>query len=85
MITSDQKGGYQNVALLDLADLDSGGKDAPKKLTWVTDTKWEASAGDFSPDGKHFTYAINADGRPMFIMGGTATTESQRRSLSAGA
>ena len=53
LITSNQKGGYQNVALLDLAT---------KKLTWVTDTKWEAGAGDFSPSGKSFTYTLNADG-----------------------
>ncbi|MBV9574882.1 MAG: S9 family peptidase, partial [Acidobacteriales bacterium] len=53
MITSNQNGGYQNVALLDVA---------AKKLRWVTDTKWDASAGDFSPSGKSFTYTINADG-----------------------
>ena len=45
-LTSNVKGGYQNVALLHL----------PKQpLTWVTDTKWEATAGDFSPNGKSFT------------------------------
>lgn len=27
-----------------------------------TDVKWEASSGDFSPDGKSFTYTINQDG-----------------------
>ena len=54
LLTSNVKSGYQNVALLHL----------PKQpLTWVTDTKWEATAGDFSPNGKSFTYAINADGR----------------------
>ena len=53
LITSNQKGGYQNVALLDIAT---------KKVTWVTDTKWEAGAADFSPTGKSFTYIINADG-----------------------
>ncbi|HEY6337004.1 MAG TPA: S9 family peptidase [Candidatus Sulfotelmatobacter sp.] len=53
LITSNQKGGYQNVALLDIAT---------KKLSWVTDTKWEAGAGDFSPTGKSFTYTINGDG-----------------------
>jgi dipeptidyl aminopeptidase/acylaminoacyl peptidase len=53
LITSNQKGGYQNVALLDVDT---------KKLTWITDTKWEANAGDFSPSGKAFTYTINADG-----------------------
>lgn len=53
LITSNQKGGYQNVALLDIA---------AKKLKWITDTKWEARAGDFSPSGKSFTYTINGDG-----------------------
>jgi len=54
LITSDAKGGYQNVALLDIAT---------RKLTWVTDTKWEARSGDFSPAGTSLTYILNADGR----------------------
>jgi dipeptidyl aminopeptidase/acylaminoacyl peptidase len=54
LITSNQKGGYQNVAMLDVAS---------KKITWATDTQWEAGAGDISPDGRWFTYTINADGQ----------------------
>jgi len=54
LISSNEKGGYGNVGLLDVAS---------KKRTWVTDVKWEASAGSFSPDGKTFTYTVNADGR----------------------
>ena len=54
LITSNQKGGFQNLALLDITT---------RKLTWVTDTQWEVSAGAFSPDGEHFTYTINQDGR----------------------
>lgn len=54
LITSNEKGGYDNVALLDVAS---------KKRTWVTDLKWEARADDFAPDGKSFTYTVNADGR----------------------
>jgi dipeptidyl aminopeptidase/acylaminoacyl peptidase len=54
LITSTQKNGSQNVALLNVAT---------KKLTWVTDTKWEASSVDFAPDGKSFTYVLNEDGR----------------------
>ncbi len=53
LITSNQKGGYQNVALLDVAS---------KQLKWITDTQWEASSGDFSPDGKLATWTLNADG-----------------------
>lgn len=54
LIGSNEKGGYQNVALLDIAT---------KKRTWVTDVKWEAGPGTFAPDGKSFTYILNADGR----------------------
>ena len=54
LVTSNEKGGYDNVALLDVAS---------KKRTWVTDMKWEAGSGEFSPDGKNFYYTVNADGR----------------------
>src|SRR5437762_9786679 len=54
LVTSNEKGGYDNVALLDVAS---------KALSWVTDLKWEASSEDFSPDGKWITYSINEDGR----------------------
>jgi dipeptidyl aminopeptidase/acylaminoacyl peptidase len=54
LITSNEKGGYENVALVDIAN---------KKRTWVTDLKWEAKAGTFAPDGKSFTYTLNEDGR----------------------
>jgi len=53
LLSSDAKGGYMNVALLDAAT---------RKITWVTDLKWEAFSGNFSPDGKRFTYVLNADG-----------------------
>ena len=54
LIASNEKSGYSNVALLDVGS---------RKRTWVTDTKWEADAGQFSPDGKTFSYTVNADGR----------------------
>jgi Tol biopolymer transport system component len=54
LITSNEKGGYDNVALLDVLS---------KERTWVTDVKWQASAGEFSPDSRRFTYILNADGR----------------------
>jgi len=75
LITSNARSGYQNVALLDIAS---------KKITWVTDTKWEASAGDFSPDGKRFTYAINADGRSDVYLGDTASTQSDKIPIAGG-
>jgi dipeptidyl aminopeptidase/acylaminoacyl peptidase len=53
LLSSDAKGGYMNVALLDVAT---------RKVTWVTDLKWESTAGNFSPDGKRYTYIVNEDG-----------------------
>ena len=75
LITSNEKGGYQNVAMLDIAS---------KKLIWVTQTKWEASSGDFSPDGKRFTYSINADGRSDLYLGDTASTKSEKIPIAGG-
>ena len=53
LVTSNEHGGYRNVGLLDIAT---------HRLRWATDTQWEASSGDFSPDGRSFTYTLNADG-----------------------
>jgi dipeptidyl aminopeptidase/acylaminoacyl peptidase len=53
LLRSNEKGGYQNAALLDVAN---------KKLKWITDTQWDASSGDFSPDGKLASWILNADG-----------------------
>ena len=75
LITSNARSGYQNVALLDVAS---------KKIAWVTDTKWEASAGDFSPDGKRFTYTINADGRSDVYLEDEATTKSEKIPIPGG-
>jgi len=75
LITSNQKGGYQNVALLDIAT---------KKLTWITDTKWEAGAGDFSPSGKTFTYTINADGMVDVYLGDAKTLHGEKLPLPPG-
>ena len=54
LISSNEKDGFDNVALLDIAS---------RKKTWITDTQWEASAGSFSPGGDRFTWSLNADGR----------------------
>ena len=75
LITSNQKGGYQNVALLDIVT---------KQLKWVTDTKWEASAGDFSPAGNSFTYTINGDGLIDAYLVNTETLQAQKLSLPTG-
>ncbi len=75
LVSSDRKGGFQNVALLDLQS---------KKWRWVTDTQWEASAGEFSPDGKSFTYMLDADGRASVQFVDVATLASSTRNIPLG-
>ena len=75
LITSDEKGGYQNVAVLDVAT---------KTRTWATDTKWEAGSGNFSPDGKSFTYTINADGRIDAYIASSADKHAEKVALARG-
>ena len=53
VVTSNQNGGYKNVALLDVAS---------KQIKWITETQWDAHGGNFSPDGKTGAYSVNADG-----------------------
>jgi dipeptidyl aminopeptidase/acylaminoacyl peptidase len=64
LVTSDRTGGYPNVAKIDIAT---------KKLTWITVLKWEVTAGNFSPDGKQFTYYVNEDGRLDAYLADSAT------------
>jgi dipeptidyl aminopeptidase/acylaminoacyl peptidase len=68
LVTSNQKGGYQNAALLDIAS---------KQLKWITDTEWEASSGNFSPDGKLATYDVNADGLTTTYLYDIATAKAE--------
>jgi len=75
LLTSDEQSGYRNVALLDIAAM---------KPTWVTHTQWEASAGDFSPAGKTFTYTINADGQTDTYLVEVSSMHTQKLLLGAG-
>jgi len=69
LLTSGEKGGYNNVALLDLRT---------KKQTWITDTQWEAGSGEFSPDGRQFTYVINHDGETDMYLQTLGQTTAQK-------
>jgi dipeptidyl aminopeptidase/acylaminoacyl peptidase len=54
LVTSNAKGGYENVAVLELAT---------KSLRWITDTQWSANGIAFTPDGASAVVLLNADGR----------------------
>jgi dipeptidyl aminopeptidase/acylaminoacyl peptidase len=75
LITSNQKDGFQNVGMLDVSS---------KKITWATDTKWEANSEHFSPDGKSFTYEINADGQIDAYIADRSTFRAQKIDLPPG-
>ncbi|HKO56008.1 MAG TPA: S9 family peptidase [Thermoanaerobaculia bacterium] len=75
LVTSNEKGGYDNVALLDVAS---------KKLTWITDLKWEAKGADFSPDGKWIAYTVNEDGQNDVFLKPVAGGAAQRVELPRG-
>lgn len=53
LITSNAANGYQNAGLLDVAT---------KKISWITEEKWEISGGNFSSDGRSLTLRANTDG-----------------------
>lgn len=69
LFTSNEKGGFQNVAILNPSS---------KKLDWVTDTQWEAGSNSFSPDGQHFTYHLNQDGRDSLYLQATGGKQAQK-------
>ena len=75
LVSSDAKGGYMNIALLDVAT---------RKMTWVTDLKWEASSGNFSPDGKRYTYTVNEDGVIDAYLVDRSTNEAKKVDLPHG-
>ena len=75
MITSNAKSGFKNVAILDIVS---------KKITWITDTKWEAEAGHFSPDGKNLSYTINSDGLTETYIADTTSLKGRRIDLALG-
>jgi dipeptidyl aminopeptidase/acylaminoacyl peptidase len=75
LLDSNRKAGYSNVALFDLKS---------KQWRWVTDTQWTARPGEFSPDGKTFTYGINADGRTTIFFADTATLKASDRGVPPG-
>jgi len=59
LVTSNAANGHDNVGLLELAS---------KKLSWLTNDKWEIGGGNFSPDGKLVTWTANVEGNTDIYM-----------------
>ena len=60
-LTSNMKNGYDNAALLPLAPAASE-QAWNARLKWLTEERWETTAGSFSPDGKRLALQANVDG-----------------------
>jgi dipeptidyl aminopeptidase/acylaminoacyl peptidase len=73
LITSNSGNGYSNAALLDVAT---------RKITWLTQDKWEVTSGKFSPNGQIVTWTANVDGAVKVFVGnygvaGSTITDSR--------
>jgi dipeptidyl aminopeptidase/acylaminoacyl peptidase len=75
LITSDASNGYQNAGLLDVAT---------QKITWLTHDKWEVRSGKFSPDGKHLTWTVDADGNRDIYLYDIATRKAHALPIAKG-
>ncbi len=75
LVTSNAKGGYENVALLNLAT---------KGLRWLTDTQWSAFGVAFTPDSESAVYGLNADGRVSTRFVNLKTMQETERGVPAG-
>jgi dipeptidyl aminopeptidase/acylaminoacyl peptidase len=75
LITSNANNGYENVALLDIAS---------SKIEWLTESKWETDAGNFSIDGKTLTWVSNIDGQKDIFLYDLAAKRAQIMELPKG-
>ena len=75
LITANALNGYQNVGLLHIAT---------KKITWLTQEKWEVHGGNFSPDGKRVIFRANVDGYADLYLHDTATEKTSQLPLNKG-
>ena len=75
LITSNAGNGYDNVGLLEIAS---------KKISWLTNDKWEINGGGFSPDGKRVTWTANIDGNTDVYIHDLATGKTASLPLPKG-
>ena len=75
LLTSNAENGYDNVGLLDIAT---------KKITWITQDKWEIRGGELSPDSKHVTFTANVDGNEDIYLHDLATGKTKQLEIPKG-
>ena len=75
LITANAGNGYDNVGLLNVAT---------KKISWLTQDKWEISGGNFSPDGKVVTWTANVEGNTDIYLHNLASGKTTSLPLAKG-
>ncbi len=75
LLTCNAGNGFDNAALLDVAS---------KKVSPLTEDKWEINTGQFSPDGKLLTWVKNADGNSEIVTYDLAKREQRALPLPNG-
>ncbi len=75
LVTSNAGNGYDNAGLLDIAT---------QKIAWLTNDKWEAGAGSFSPDGASVTWTANVEGNTNIYLHNLSAQNTQMVPLPAG-
>jgi dipeptidyl aminopeptidase/acylaminoacyl peptidase len=75
LITSNAENGYDNVGLLDVAT---------KKISWLTNERWQVVSGNFSPDGKRVTWTENQDGNINIFSHDLASRRTEKLPLAEG-
>lgn len=63
LITSNAGNGFDNAALLAV-----DATDAATGIRWITQDRWEVSAGGFSPDRRWLAYTANVDGESAIFL-----------------
>ena len=67
LVTSNAANGYQNIGLLDIAT---------RKISWITNDKWQMRGQEFSPDGKRLVFRANVDGNEDIFIHDLVTGKS---------
>jgi dipeptidyl aminopeptidase/acylaminoacyl peptidase len=75
LVTSNARNGYHNVGILNLGT---------KKISWLTQEKWEIQGGNFSPDGTSVTWTANVEGNVDLYIYNLVTHETRKLPLPEG-
>ena len=75
LVTSNASNGHQNAGILNLGT---------KKISWLTEEKWEINGSNFSPDGKSVTWTANVDGNVDLYIYDLVAHETRRPPLPEG-